>query len=61
MTTSMGHLRSICVALVAFSSALSAEELTLDLEPAKTQIIFVVRDVLHTVRGSFRLKEAIFF
>ncbi len=37
--------------------ALCAEELTVNLDAAKTKVGFVLGDVLHTVRGSFRLKE----
>ena len=36
--------------------ALHAEELTVDLDSAQTKIAFVLSDVLHTVRGTFRLK-----
>jgi polyisoprenoid-binding protein YceI len=34
----------------------SAQQITVDLDPAKTTITFVLGDVLHTVRGTFRLK-----
>jgi polyisoprenoid-binding protein YceI len=37
--------------------ALRAEQLTAELDPAKTKVGFVLSDVLHTVRGTFRLKE----
>jgi polyisoprenoid-binding protein YceI len=42
---------------VVLLPALSAEELTLDLDPAKTAINFVLSDVLHTVHGTFQLKR----
>jgi polyisoprenoid-binding protein YceI len=34
-----------------------AQELSIDLDPQKTRIAFVLTDVLHTVRGDFRLRE----
>src|SRR5947209_4240871 len=34
-----------------------SEEVSVDLDPAKTQIAFTVSDTLHTVRGKFRLKQ----
>jgi polyisoprenoid-binding protein YceI len=43
--------------LVFVLPALYAEELTVDLDTAKTKVDFVLSDVLHTVRGTFRLKD----
>jgi polyisoprenoid-binding protein YceI len=40
---------------------LSAEELTVDLDAAQTKIGFVLSDVLHTVHGTFRLKQGHIF
>jgi polyisoprenoid-binding protein YceI len=37
-----------------------AEQLSVDLDPAKTQIVFTISDTLHTVHGNFRLKEGHF-
>jgi polyisoprenoid-binding protein YceI len=37
--------------------ALRAEELAVDLDPAKTKVAFVLSDVLHTVRGTFHMKD----
>ena len=42
--------------LVSVPPGLYAEELTVDLDAAKTKVDFVLSDVLHTVRGNFRLK-----
>lgn len=41
--------------------ALGAQQLTFDLDSAKTRIEFVLSDVLHTVHGTFNLKEGHFF
>ena len=50
-------LTVLCVA--ASSSALWAQEMTLELDPAKTKVEFTLADVLHTVHGSFALKSGI--
>ncbi len=42
----------------AYSLLLLAIVLSLDLDPAKTDIQFTLHDVLHTVHGTFRLKRA---
>jgi polyisoprenoid-binding protein YceI len=34
-----------------------AQPISIDLDPAKTKIEFVIGDVLHTVRGKFKLKS----
>ncbi len=52
----MGRFQAICLALV-IAPALRAEEVSVDLDPAKTQIAFVLTDVLHTVHGKFDLKR----
>jgi polyisoprenoid-binding protein YceI len=36
---------------------LAAEETVLDLDPSRTAVTFTLGDVLHTVRGSFKLKR----
>jgi polyisoprenoid-binding protein YceI len=36
---------------------LAAQETVVDLSPARTAVTFTVGDVLHTVRGSFKLKR----
>jgi len=43
--------------LVFVLPALGAQTLTVDVDPARTKIDFVLSDVLHTVHGTFRLKE----
>jgi polyisoprenoid-binding protein YceI len=52
----MYYFRAIWVA-VSIASALSAKELTVNLDSTKTQIAFLLVDVLHTVHGTFRLKQ----
>jgi hypothetical protein len=54
----MYYFRAIWVA-VSIASALSAKELTVNLDSTKTQIAFLLVDVLHTVHGTFRLKQGI--
>ena len=43
--------------VAAAAIAVSAQELTLQLDPAQTTIRFTLGDVLHTVNGSFKLKS----
>jgi polyisoprenoid-binding protein YceI len=50
-------LAILCVA--GCSSALWAQEMTLELDPANTKVEFTLSDVLHTVRGTFALKSGI--
>jgi polyisoprenoid-binding protein YceI len=49
----------ILLTLIAAAGAVdvSAQELTLQLDPAQTTIRFTLGDVLHTVNGSFKLKS----
>jgi polyisoprenoid-binding protein YceI len=47
-------LAVLCVA--GCSPALWAQEMTLELDPANTQVEFTLSDVLHTVHGTFALK-----
>ena len=55
-----------CVASVALwivsiaARNCNAEQLSVDLDPAKTQIAFTISDTLHTVNGRFRLNEGPF-
>ena len=51
------RLRFVLLALLAASSAASAQPTTLQLDPAKTTVKFTLGDVLHTVHGAFRLKR----
>ena len=43
--------------MAATVPVLGAEELSIDLDPKRTTISFVLSDVLHTVRGDFALKN----
>ncbi|HEV2617607.1 MAG TPA: YceI family protein [Candidatus Acidoferrales bacterium] len=45
----------ICVA--AFSAPVQAQNVTLSLDPARTQITFTLGATFHTVEGSFKLKS----
>lgn len=56
MNVTTRWVRTICVIGAVIAPAVNAEELTVDLDPNKTSIAFVLSDVLHTVRGEFRLK-----
>ena len=49
--------RAVWLIAIFVLPALSGENLTVDLDPARTKIDFVLSDVLHTVHGTFRLKE----
>ncbi len=49
------HLTALSVLLIL--PPLRAEELSATLDPVKTKILFTLSDVLHTVHGSFQLKE----
>lgn len=64
ISTRISHLPLIfptlvLLTLVAAAGAVdvSAQELTLQLDPAQTTIRFTLGDVLHTVNGSFKLKS----
>src|SRR6202162_6231522 len=50
-------LAILCVA--GCSSALWAQEMTLELDPANTKVEFTLSDVLHTVHGTFALKSGL--
>lgn len=47
-------------ALLAFALAAPAfaQEATLELDPAQTQVMFTLGDILHTVHGMFKLKPS---
>jgi polyisoprenoid-binding protein YceI len=47
---------AICLIVFACAPALAAEEIWVELDPGKTEVAFVLNDVLHTVHGTFRLK-----
>ena len=50
------YFAPLIVGLLVVSQAAAAEDLALQLDPQKTSVNFVLGDVLHTVRGTFRLK-----
>ena len=49
--------RAICFLSLFAAPALNAAEVSVDLDASKTKIDFVLTDVLHTVHGTFSLKE----
>jgi polyisoprenoid-binding protein YceI len=53
----MRCLGPICLVALSVTPVLRAEELTVDFDRAKTEVTFVLTDVLHTVHGAFQLKE----
>lgn len=54
----ISHFAAAVAALLIFLSvAAPAQDLALQLDPQKTSVNFVLGDVLHTVRGTFKLKE----
>lgn len=42
---------------VLLAAALRAQDVAVDLDASKTKVAFVLNDALHTVRGTFRLRE----
>jgi polyisoprenoid-binding protein YceI len=52
-------LRLVLFALLGASAAASAQQSTLQLDPAKTTVNITLGDVLHTVHGTFRLKQGV--
>ncbi|HTS71609.1 MAG TPA: YceI family protein [Terriglobia bacterium] len=52
------NLFAMSLALLVLSAAPAvAEQAVLELDPAQTQVIFTLGDVLHTVHGTFKLKH----
>ena len=52
------RLRLALIALVlALAAPLLAQEVTVELDPVRTHIGFTLSDVLHTVHGTFKLKN----
>jgi polyisoprenoid-binding protein YceI len=45
------------VCAIAFSAPVQAQSVTLNLDPARTQITFTLGATFHTVEGSFKLKS----
>lgn len=56
----MASLLIALLILAAHSQLCAAEEVFVDLNPAKSEIRYTVSDTLHTVHGTFRLKEGHF-
>jgi len=50
-------MKSTIPILLLLTTALSAEDTVLELDPAQTQVEFTLSDVLHTVHGAFKLKR----
>jgi polyisoprenoid-binding protein YceI len=50
-------LRRKTAAILLITPLLSAQAATIDLDRSKTKITFTLADVLHTVRGTFQLKQ----
>lgn len=50
---------SVVVLLVGGVVAAAGQETALQLDPAQTSVKFTLSDVLHTVRGTFRLKNGV--
>jgi polyisoprenoid-binding protein YceI len=48
---------AVSTLLVACAASSTAQDKALQLDPAQTNVKFTVGDVLHTVRGTFRLKR----
>jgi len=49
--------RTLALLLLASGLPLLAEELALELDPARTEIHFTLGDPLHTIHGTFQLKR----
>jgi polyisoprenoid-binding protein YceI len=56
MNTSTGRL---LVAALCISATSVAAEVTVDLNPAQTHVLFTLGDVLHTVHGTFKFSRGI--
>jgi polyisoprenoid-binding protein YceI len=58
--THLGYGWPIAAVLVAFAltTPAFAQEAVLELDPAQTQVVFTLGDVLHTVHGTFKLKPS---
>lgn len=53
----IGSFLKWAICLVICTPTFGAEQVSVELDPEKTKIQFVLSDVLHTVRGIFLLKE----
>jgi polyisoprenoid-binding protein YceI len=62
LIVNLRHRIPISLVILCFAgsfSTLSAQEMTLELDPANTNVEFTLSDVLHTVHGTFALKSGI--
>jgi polyisoprenoid-binding protein YceI len=52
-------MKQLCILAIALTPIClpAASLFSLDLDPAKTEVQFTLHDVLHTVHGSFKLKQ----
>jgi polyisoprenoid-binding protein YceI len=48
-------MRALLAVLILTASTASAAEVALELDPAQTHVAWTLRDVLHTVHGTFKL------
>src|SRR5579883_3206629 len=48
-------MKSIVLLLLTSATGLFCQETVLELDPAQTQVQFTLNDVLHTVKGMFKL------
>jgi len=48
---------NLAIALVTLAGAACAQPTVMELDPAQTRIEFTLGSLLHTVHGSFRLKQ----
>ena len=55
LRTTLVLVLSTCAALQGVPR-IAAQEMVLDLDPAKSQVNFTLPDVVHTVHGTFKLK-----
>jgi polyisoprenoid-binding protein YceI len=57
-TSFLGRCALLFLAVITVAFPSTAQQTTLDLDPAHTSITFTLGDVLHTVHGTFHLKHA---
>jgi len=57
MQKQIKHLAVLMLGGYVFASPLTAQEMQVDLDPARTTIEFMLPATLHTVHGSFKLKS----
>jgi polyisoprenoid-binding protein YceI len=57
VASSNRKLGAILLAVLSAAAFAQAQELRLQFEPSKTTVAFTLGDILHTIHGSFRLKQ----